>query len=50
MAQKGLSIGKIESKYFAPVILQKINSSMIVPVLLKNAFHGETPVLLTETN
>ena len=38
VAQKGLSVGLIESKYFAPVILLIIVSSMIVPVLLKKAF------------
>lgn len=50
VAQKGLSVGIIDSKYFAPVILLIIVSSMIVPILLKKAFHGETPVLQTETN
>ena len=38
VAQKGLSVGLIESKYFAPVILLIIISSMVVPVLLKKAF------------
>lgn len=46
VAQKGLSVGIIESKYFAPVILLIIISSMIVPILLKKAFHGEEPVLI----
>lgn len=41
VAQKGLSAGIIESKYFAPVILLIIVSSMVVPVLLKKAFKGE---------
>ena len=40
VAQKGLSVGLIDSKYFAPVILLIITSSMIVPVLLKKAFAG----------
>ena len=46
VAQKGLSVGLIESKYFAPVILLIITSSMVVPVLLKKAFSGgkNTPV------
>ncbi len=38
VAQKGLSVGIIESKYFAPVILLIIISSMTVPILLKKAF------------
>ncbi len=38
VAQKGLSVGIVDSKYFAPVILLIIVSSMIVPVLLKKAF------------
>ena len=50
VAQKGLSVGIIDSKYFAPVILLIIISSMVVPVLLKKAFHGETPVITAETN
>lgn len=42
VAQKGLSVGIIESKYFAPVILLIIISSMIVPILLKKAFAEKT--------
>lgn len=38
VAQKGLSVGMVDSKYFAPVILLIIVSSMIVPVLLGRAF------------
>ena len=41
VAQKGLSVGMVDSKYFAPVILLIIVSSMIVPVLLKSAFSGK---------
>ena len=38
VAQKGLSVGLVDSKYFTPVILLIIVSSMIVPVLMKQAF------------
>ena len=38
VAQKGLSVGLVDSKYFASVILLIITSSMIVPVLMKKAF------------
>lgn len=38
VAQKGLSVGMVDAKYFAPVILLIIVSSMIVPILLKKAF------------
>ena len=38
VAQKGLSVGLVDSQYFAPVILLIIISSMIVPVLLKKTF------------
>ena len=38
VAQKGLSAGIVDSKYFAPVILLIIVSSMIVPILMKKAF------------
>jgi Kef-type K+ transport system membrane component KefB len=38
VAQKGLSVGMVDSKYFAPVILLIIVSSMVVPVLLGKAF------------
>lgn len=41
VAQKGLSVGIVESKYFAPVILLIIVSSMIVPILMKKAYSGE---------
>ncbi|MCR5401080.1 MAG: cation:proton antiporter [Treponema sp.] len=38
VAQKGLSAGLVDSKYFASVILLIIASSMLVPVLMKKAF------------
>ncbi|MBQ1949771.1 MAG: cation:proton antiporter [Treponema sp.] len=38
VAQKGLSVGIVESKYFTPVILLIIVSSMVVPILMKKAF------------
>ena len=38
VAQKGLSVGMVDSKYFAPVILLIVVSSMVVPVLLGKAF------------
>jgi len=38
VAQKGLSVGIVDSQYFASVILLIIISSMIVPVLLKKSF------------
>ena len=41
VAQKGLSVGMVDSKYFAPVILLIIVSSMIVPVLLGKAFREQ---------
>ena len=40
VAQKGLSAGIVDSKYFAPVILLIIVSSMIVPIMMKKAFAG----------
>lgn len=40
VAQKGLSVGLVDAKYFAPVILLIIVSSMLVPVLLGKAFKG----------
>ena len=41
VAQKGLSVGMVDSKYFAPVILLIVVSSMVVPVLLGKAFKEE---------
>lgn len=38
VAQKGLSAGIVDSKYFAPVILLIIVSSMTVPIMMKKAF------------
>ena len=40
VAQKGLSAGIVDSKYFAPVILLIIVSSMTVPIMMKKAFAG----------
>lgn len=40
VAQKGLSAGIVDSKYFAPVILLIIVSSMTVPIIMKKAFAG----------
>src|SRR5574344_637136 len=38
VAQKGLAVGMIDSKYFTSVILLIITSSMLVPILLKKLF------------
>lgn len=38
VAQKGLAVGMVDSKYFSSVILLIITSSMLVPVLLKKLF------------
>lgn len=50
VAQKGLSVGMVESIYFTPVILLIIVSSMIVPVLMKQAFKekNEKPAVSAE--
>ncbi|MBQ1627904.1 MAG: cation:proton antiporter [Treponema sp.] len=40
VAQKGLSAGIVDSKYFAPVILLIIVSSMTVPIMMKKALAG----------
>lgn len=50
VAQKGLSVGLVDSKYFAAVILLIIVSSMVVPVLLKKAFQDKTQEQLTLEN
>lgn len=50
VAQKGLSVGLVDSKYFAAVILLIIVSSMVVPVLLKKAFQDKTQEQLTVEN
>ncbi len=42
VAQKGLSVGMVDAKYFAPVILLIIVSSMLVPILMKKAFSENT--------
>ena len=41
VAQKGLSIGLVDSAYFASVILLIIISSIATPILLKALFHEE---------
>lgn len=41
VSQKGLSAGLIEAKYFAPVILLIIFSSVATPILLKLLYKGE---------
>lgn len=50
VAQKGLSVGLVDSKYFAAVILLIIVSSMVVPVLLRKAFQDKTQEQLTVEN
>lgn len=42
VAQKGLSAGLVESKYFASVILLIICSSIATPIILKLLYKGET--------
>ncbi len=42
VAQKGLAVGLLDSKYFASVILLIIVSSIIVPILLKILFKKST--------
>ena len=41
VAQKGLSVGALESVYFAPVILLIIVSSVATPILLKRLYRNE---------
>jgi len=41
VAQKGLSVGIIESKYFTSVILLIIISSVVTPLILKLLYKGE---------
>lgn len=48
VAQKGLSVGLVDSKYFAAVILLIIVSSMIVPILLKKAFQEKGEIKSAE--
>lgn len=43
VSQKGLSVGMLDSKYFASVILLIIVSSVTTPILLKLLFRGEAP-------
>lgn len=38
VAQKGFSVGMVDSKYFASIILLIIVSSMVAPILLKKVF------------
>lgn len=46
VATKGLSVGLIDSKYFTPVILLIIVSSMIVPIMLKRAFKDSAETVI----
>lgn len=46
VAQKGLSVGLLDSKYFTSVILLIIVSSVTTPILLKLLFRGEPPQAL----
>ncbi len=43
VAQKGLDIGLIDSRYFTAVILLIIVSSVITPIVLKVLYRGEPP-------
>ncbi|MBQ7991109.1 MAG: cation:proton antiporter [Oscillospiraceae bacterium] len=43
VAQKGLSVGMLDSKYFACVITLIIVSSISVPIILKQLYKHETP-------
>ena len=42
VAQKGLSVGLLESVYFTPVIILIITSSILTPILLKLLYKKET--------
>ncbi len=42
VAQKGLSVGLLESVYFTPVIILIITSSILTPILLKLLYKGES--------
>lgn len=41
VAQKGLSVGLIDSAYFTPVILLIILSSVLTPIILKMLYHKD---------
>ncbi|MGN1092870.1 MAG: cation:proton antiporter, partial [Monoglobaceae bacterium] len=41
VAQKGLSVGLIDSAYFTPVILLIILSSVLTPIILKVLYHKD---------
>ena len=41
VAQKGLSVGIIDARYFTSVILLIIVSSVITPLILKALYKGE---------
>ena len=43
VSQKGLSVGMMDSKFFASVILLIIVSSVATPIILKLLYHGEPP-------
>jgi Kef-type K+ transport system membrane component KefB len=43
VAQKGLAVGLIDSKYFTAVILLIIFSSVVTPIVLKVLYRGEKP-------
>ena len=41
VAQKGLSVGMLDSKYFACVILLIIVSSVLTPIILKMLYKAD---------
>jgi Kef-type K+ transport system membrane component KefB len=43
VAQKGLAVGLIDSRYFTAVILLIIFSSIVTPIVLKVLYRGEKP-------
>lgn len=43
VAQKGLAVGLLDSKYFTSVILLIICSSVLVPIIMKVLYRGEAP-------
>lgn len=44
VAQKGLAVNLLDSKYFASVILLIICSSILTPIVMKLLYRGETPI------
>lgn len=44
VAQKGLAVNMLDSKYFASVILLIICSSIVTPIVMKLLYRGETPI------